>query len=105
MQNDMKRKKPMPLFRFHRGGLHESLETTVVVKSPDELRKVITNSIENWPTTNKDFGFITQAYPAHNNFDPRIGWYTQMVTADIYNEGVFVVVGFLSEEFSNEPVV
>jgi hypothetical protein len=39
-------------------------------------------------------------YPDHeNSFDKRIGWYTQMVTSDIHDKGIFIPEGFLSEPF------
>jgi hypothetical protein len=34
----------MPLFRFHRGGLHDSLQTTIIVKSMEELQRAIMSS-------------------------------------------------------------
>ena len=89
----------MPLFRFHKGGLQDSLDTTVIVRNMHELMKVISHRHENFLGECKlTFGIIIGAYPSdEHNFDKRIGWYTQMVTSDILERGVFVPEGFLSE--------
>jgi len=89
----------MPLFRFHRGGLDESLKTVVVVKNMHDLMKIISCYHEKITGKEKyDFGIMIGPYPAESkNFDERIGWYTQMVTSDIIEHGTFVPVGFLSE--------
>ena len=89
----------MALFRFHRGGLSESLETTIIVKNVIELMNAIRKYHENWmPSNAENFGIIIGPYPDHDhNFDKRIGWYTQVVTTDISGRGVFLVIGFLSE--------
>ncbi len=89
----------MPLFRFHRRNLDESLETTVIVKDMTELRKVIKESYKNWEPPNiENFELIIFPYiDENNNFDGRIGWYTQMVTCDAVEKGKFVPEGFLSE--------
>ena len=90
----------MPLFRFHRGGLAESLQTTRIVKSVRDLRLAIEYSLDEWPTTNKEFNVEIFPYPSmHQCFDARIGWYTHMVTADIYQKGQMCPVGFMSEPF------
>ena len=91
----------MPLFRFHKGGLHESLQTTIIVKTFNELVKAIVTSEElsefiynaNWGAK-----FHVEPYPSEETcFDKRIGWYTQMVTANIYEEDKMHPIGFLSE--------
>ncbi len=93
----------MPLFRFHRGGLAESLATTVIVNSFDHLAAVIANSlwheIGNW-----DARIDLQAYPSENNFDARIGWYTYLVTANIFEADKMHPVGYLSEPFYELPI-
>lgn len=38
----------MPLFRFHRGGLEESLKTTVIVRSISELKNIIHDNWSAW---------------------------------------------------------
>lgn len=93
----------MPLFRFHRGGLHDSLQTTVIVKSMNDLLNVISHRHEQFIGEYKtNFGIIIGPYPSEkHNFDSRIGWYTQMVTSDILERGVFVPEGFLSEPMDN----
>lgn len=93
----------MPLFRFHRGGLAESLQTTIVVKTFNDMVKAIVTSFElsrfieeaKWGAH-----FKVEPYPSKDEcFDARIGWYTQMVTANIYEEDKMHPIGFLSEPF------
>lgn len=88
----------MALFRLHRGGLEESLKTTVVVKNMNDLLGVIATSYEvnvNWSASVE-----IEPYPADNNFDARIGWYTHLVSANIYDKDKYVPVGYLSELLS-----
>lgn len=89
----------MPLFRFHRGGLQDSLNTTVIVRNMQELMNVISHRHEQFiGEAKKHFGIIIGPYPTMEScFDKRIGWYTQMVTSDILEKGVFTPEGFLSE--------
>ncbi len=91
----------MPLFRFHRGGLQDSLNTTVIVKNLQDLKKLISKRHEDFVGENKlHFDIIIGPYPSKELcFDKRIGWYTQMVTSDILEHGVFTPEGFLSEPF------
>lgn len=88
----------MPLFRYHRGGLHESLQTTIIVKSLEELRaKIMVNVSEMYLIEDpENFEIQVMPYPSDNNFDPRIGWFTQMVTMSCKNIRN-TPVGFLSE--------
>jgi hypothetical protein len=91
----------MPLFRFHRGGLKESLATTIIVKSFNDMIKAIVmdNSVID---ANPKWGarFLVEPYPnEENNFDPSIGWYTQVVTINLYEEDKMHPIGFLSEPF------
>ena len=107
----------MPLFRFHRGGLHESLQTTVLVKNDIELMIVIASSLDYEMLKNNNWGARLKIipYPDENNFDARIGWYTHMVLGNILKEDVMHPIGFLSEPLEcildcvedndNEPVV
>lgn len=89
----------MPLFRFHRGSLDESLKTTIIVKTLNDVVKAIVMSdliIDENPQWG--FRFNVAAYPSKdNNFDARIGWYTHIVTSNIYEEGKMHAIGFLSE--------
>lgn len=88
----------MALFRFHKGALKESLETTIIVKNINQLMDEIRNYYGTVIPTLSEFGIITNTYvDKDHHFDKRTGWYTQIVTADIYKRGDFVVVGFLSE--------
>lgn len=98
----------MPLFRFHRGGLIESLKTTVIVKDLEELKEVIMHGWINWlgfagatPSNFKDFDVqIINPFDSRNvieTFDPRCGWYTHYVSTDILEKGKFLIEGFISE--------
>lgn len=94
----------MALFRFHRGSLAESLKTTIIVKTFNEMVKAILfdASLSNLLDVNPPpWGakFLIEPYPGYDNFDPRIGWYTQIVTANIYEENKMHPIGFLSEPF------
>lgn len=90
----------MPLFRFHRGGLQESLDTTIIVKTFNDMVKAIVMSFDEEMLANQKWGacFHMDPYPSEgNNFDSRIGWYTQMVTCNLYEEDKMHPIGFLSE--------
>jgi hypothetical protein len=97
----------MPLFRRHRGQLDSSLLTTVIVKNIDELRSEIINDWEMWlghpeaaHSNFKEFTvkvFIPGDLSIKESFDPRCGWYTHYVTADLLCKDEFQIVGFLSE--------
>lgn len=92
----------MPLFRFHREDLRESLETTIIVKTFNDVVKAIVNNdslLSHNPSWGADFEI--KPYPsAENNFDKRIGWYTQLVSTNLYEENKMHPVGFLSEPFN-----
>lgn len=86
----------MPLFRLLRDGLAESLSTTVVVKNLAYLCAVIADHAA--PNANWGAKVEIEPYPSEgNNFDPRIGWYTHIVTANLYEQNKMDIVGFLSE--------
>ena len=97
----------MPLFRRPRALLDESLETTEVVRNKSDLRKSIMKDWETWldhpgaaHTNFKDFEikiFIPFDLPFNSSFDPRCGWYTHYVYADLMCKGEFHMVGYLSE--------
>jgi hypothetical protein len=91
----------MPLFRLHRGELRESLKTTIIVKTLNDVVKAIVmnddfcnkNLKQTWGAT-----VCVKPYPnEENNFDTRIGWYTHAVLANIYKKDEMVIIGFLSE--------
>lgn len=89
----------MPLFRFHRGGLSESLITTIIVKNKWDLKEKLYYEQLKWRTNLRlcDFEMQIQPYPDEsNNFDARIGWYTQIIMVKMQNES-FHPIGFLSE--------
>lgn len=90
----------MPLFRFHKGSLEESLKTTIIVRSKLQLYNILLWKMAH--ENNNPFPFVLKIFPYPDekiNFDERIGWYTQMVTSDMYERGNFHPVGFLSEPF------
>ena len=90
----------MPLFRFHRGSLSESLKTTIVVKTFNDIVKAIVFSDL---VTNQTWGakFEIEPYPSKdNNFDEKIGWYTHIVKTNIFEEDKMHPVGFLSEDLA-----
>ncbi|MDP4145609.1 MAG: hypothetical protein Q8936_14175 [Bacillota bacterium] len=89
----------MPLFRFHRGSLEDSLKTTIIVKTFNEIVEAIVTS-DLIKATKQDWGAIFKITPypdRESNFDPRIGWYTHMVLSNIYEKDKMHPVGFLSE--------
>lgn len=92
----------MPLFRFHRGGLHESLQTTIIVRTFNDMVKAIIMSFDEDMLKTQNWGAIFEVKPypdEQDNFDVRIGWYTQIVLCNIYEENKMHPVGFLSEPF------
>jgi len=98
----------MPLFRFHRGSLDESLKTTVIVKNLDHLKKVIYESWQPWinpeQVKNRE-DFRVRVYcpvSLEKSFDPRCGWYSHYVTCDIQEKDVYTMQGFLSEPMGEE---
>jgi hypothetical protein len=93
----------MPLFRPHRFLLKDSLKATKIVKNIDELREVIIEEFK-WPCPieNCKFIMIIEAYPTIDScFDKRTGWYTHIITVNIYDPDKFVVAGFLSESLDD----
>lgn len=98
----------MPLFRFHRGSLDDSLQTTIIVKSLAALKKAIYESWQPWidPENVKNLqDFSVRVYcpfSLEKSFDPRCGWYSHYVTCDIQEKGVFNMQGFLSEPMGEE---
>lgn len=85
----------MPLFRRHRGGLQESLATTIIVHSQEDI---INSCLSCELTGSWQINLLIEPYWSEgNNFDSRIGWYTQMVTGNLYCENEWHIIGFLSE--------
>ena len=90
----------MPLFRLHRGGLAESLATTIVVKTLNDVVRAVVMSLDDELFKKQEWGarFSIEPYPsAGKNFDPRIGWFTQIVLCNLYEKDKMHPVGFLSE--------
>lgn len=93
----------MPLFRFHRGSLDESLKTTIIVKTFNEMVKAIVMSFDEEMLKQQKWGavFEIKPYPDEkNNFDARIGWYSHIVLANMYEEDKMHPIGILSEPFN-----
>jgi len=89
----------MPLFRFHKGSLSTSLETTVIVKNLNELKTLITDAMRGWIFIKDDekVNIEIKPYPTiSTHFDSRIGWYTHIVIARI-EKMTACPIGFLSE--------
>lgn len=92
----------MPLFRFHRGSLKESLKTTVVVKDLNDIVKALFSSMSEHFFLGRTWSgrFEIIPYPDdETNFDARIGWYTHLVSCNIYHKDQMTPIGFLSEPF------
>lgn len=92
----------MPLFRFHKGTLEESLKTTIIVNSyTDMVAKVIASFDQDfigWMDWHPKFEILP--YPNKKyNFDARTGWYTHMVVANLYEADILHPIGYLSEPF------
>jgi len=90
----------MPLFRFHRGGLKESLQTTIIVKNLHDLMLAIFKNYTEKEFPESDWGFNLKISPypdIDTCFDIRIGWFTYIVTANLYEKDGFHPIGFLSE--------
>lgn len=111
----------MPLFRFHRGSLEESLQTTIIVHSKMDLIKIfsmdncygkiipiedaqqcdtpIFNCGEKPKQAIEGFSDIEiEPYPSLEEcFDPRCGWFTHAVYGIL--RGKRQIVGILSEDF------
>lgn len=89
----------MPLFRFHRGSLEESLTTTVIVRNTDDLACVIALEMVDINENGEWAAHIDiHPYPSDDNhFDPRTGWYTHLVRANVYRPDEMHPVGYLSE--------
>ncbi len=97
----------MALYRSHRGSLDESLKTTVIIRYLGDLRTIIHDDFfKEWKAygkdnpLNMDFDIRIECNGIPSLLDPRCGWYTQTVTADLIEKGKFRVVGFLSEPLS-----
>jgi hypothetical protein len=92
----------MPLFRNKRGTLEESLTTTVIIKTMDELKKHIWIDYEIWRGAIRKDGtpledFDIKIEPYYGECDYRCGWYTQIVSINAEDKNRFDTIGFLSE--------
>lgn len=66
------------LYRSHRGGLHDSMETVRPVKGFDDLVAVLRQEREGWPDQSVVTSGSVLVKPY--GFDERIGWDTHVVT-------------------------
>lgn len=100
----------MPLFRFHRGGLQDSIDTTIIVKDLYDLHRTCQPFVNEmfWMKAPDDFTLEISPYPSADDcFDRRIGWYTHIVLLNINNpcnphiKNINAVpIGFLSENIN-----
>lgn len=86
----------MPLFRHHRGGLADSLKTTIIVKDiRDLLDKIIKDFDRNWYIFNPKEIIIK--IDEDEVFDARCGWYSHYVLVKGLYDDKFQCVGYVSE--------
>jgi hypothetical protein len=86
-------------YRHHRGGLDESLETTVEVNTLEELIAHINKDWEVWGKVVAEIKFD------HVGMDERIGWDTYYVLQRFQEEDTWTVAGFSDGKFQDEPVL
>ena len=92
----------MPLFRFQRRTLSESLATTIIVNNVDELLEKLAQYWEERGITTRDLMYQWQcAVDKEQAFDLRCGWYTHRVVFQVRNSDP-MVCGFLSEPFQDD---
>ena len=95
----------MALYREHRRTLEESLTTTVIVKYIKDIKKIIYKIFKQYEgcdqITNLHNFTVKIDCPVSlkESLDPRCGWYSQYVLADIMKKDVFTIQGMLSEPF------
>lgn len=82
----------MALYRLHKGDLQKSLDTTVIVKSKEEL----INHINESPHIKHKINEV-KIEKYGESFDKRIGWYTHLVSIK-YPDGKWYPDGYLSED-------
>ena len=82
-------------FRFHRGGLSESMETTVSLSTKEELIRVIGNSLKEWG----DFNYNNLKIESYG-FDDRINWNSHIVTLDGWG-----VIGFTDKSIDDDEEI
>lgn len=85
------------LFRFHRGGLDDSLKTVVEVDSLESLISIISKDWEEWILEPLELDIIKiDPYV----YDHRINWDTHIVTVRFKNleKDSFMPVGFLNRK-------
>lgn len=85
----------MPKFRYHRGGLQESMETVIEVSSKQDLIDKLEPDIFGYKPSNEALSIL----PYNNDnsgipfYDERIGWHIYIVKA-IYPDDSTWVIGF-----------
>lgn len=83
--------KPL-LFRFHRGGLDEAMQTVIEVESLIQLKSYIKKDLE------KGYLFLKDIKIEPYVFDHRIGWDTHIVIGSFHNDVSDFPVGFLNRK-------
>ena len=78
--------KPL-LFRFHRGGLEESMQTLIEIKSFEQL---LIHIADAWDVP------FTRLTVSPYHFDHRIDWDTQLVR--VFIEDISYPVGYLNRK-------
>lgn len=90
MTSDMINANDLLLFRFHKGGLKESMETTIVIPSKASLDKYITKTMGI---------YITDIETEPYCYDDRIGWDTYLVTGAFNgNDRLRFTIGYLNRD-------
>lgn len=77
------------LFRFHRGGLSESMATVIEVQSLSDLKKILDEEDSKYGSGEQIKCLTCESY----GFDNRINWDTHIITAH-YDNGEYYVRGF-----------
>lgn len=70
----------MTLFRWHRAGLEESMQTVINVDSLSDLEEIV---YQNYKSIYRDMDFHVELTMNPYGFDPRINWDTHIVLARI----------------------
>lgn len=73
------------LYREHRGGLADSMDTVVELESKDQLEKLILSKLDKWGKSGQHM--IGDMTVEPYGFDDRIGWDTHIVMMGVYAHG------------------
>lgn len=86
----------MPLFRFNRKTLDESLKTAIIVTNIDDIIKAALEEFDNIPHTN--YGLKVSINYNRLNLIVN-GWLNHKVCMNLYMDKIMTPIGFLSESF------